>query len=89
MVQQGQLLPLKSPGAEGTIWAYRYRAGGHESNGCSGAASQTEQAAAQALDRALARLRQERGLVETPTLGELVEMYHCQHDTEPETIEKL
>jgi hypothetical protein len=89
MVQQGQLLPLKSPGAEGTIWAYRYRAGGHESNGCSGAASQTEQAAAQALDRALERLRQERGRSRRRTLGELVEMYLGQHDTEPETLEKL
>lgn len=42
-----------------------------------------------ALDRALHRLRQERGLVETPTLNEFVEMYLAQHDAEPETITKL
>lgn len=43
----------------------------------------------QALERALERVRQEQGLVETPTLAEFVEIYLAQHDTEPETIEKL
>jgi hypothetical protein len=35
----------------------------------------TRLAAAQALERALQRLRQEHGLVETPTLSEFVDVY--------------
>ncbi len=49
----------------------------------------SEQAATEALERALDRLRQEQGLAEGPTLSELVEAYLAQHDAEPETIEKL
>ena len=49
----------------------------------------TEEAAEQALDRALERARQEQGLAHTPTLSELVEIYLAQHDTEPETVDKL
>jgi hypothetical protein len=49
----------------------------------------SEHAAAEALERALERLRRERGLVEAPRLRELVEIYLAQHDGEPETVEKL
>ena len=56
---------------------------------CSKGVFATEEAAEQALDRALERARQEQGLAQTPTLGELVEIYLAQHDTEPETVEKL
>jgi hypothetical protein len=45
----------------------------------------SEHAAAEALERALERLRRERGLVEAPRLRELVEIYLAQHDGEPET----
>jgi hypothetical protein len=31
MLQQGQVFPLKSPGADGVLWAYRYRLGGRGS----------------------------------------------------------
>lgn len=48
-----------------------------------------EQAATDALDRALERLRREQGLAQTPTLSELVDMYLAQHDVEPETLGKL
>lgn len=88
MAQQGQVFPLKSGGTAAT-WAYRYRTGGRDSRRVQRSGFPSQQAAAQALDRALERLRQEHGLVHTPTLSELVEMYLAQHDTEPETIEKL
>jgi len=42
-----------------------------------------------ALERALERLRRERGLVETPTLAEFVDVYLRQHGGEPETVDKL
>jgi integrase len=50
---------------------------------------ESERAAAEALARALERLRREQGLVEAPTLRELVGVYLAQHDGEPETVEKL
>jgi hypothetical protein len=31
MAQQGEVFPLKSGGAAGTVWAFRYRAGGRDS----------------------------------------------------------
>jgi integrase len=49
----------------------------------------TEQAAVEALERALERLRRERGLVEAPTLSTFVDVYLAQHGGEPETIDKL
>ena len=49
----------------------------------------SEQAAAEALERVLERLRREQGLVESPTLAEFVEVYLAQHEGEPETTEKL
>ena len=89
MVQQGQVFPLASgPGGE-TRWAYRYRIGGRGSRRVQRGGFATEQAAVEALERALERLRRERGLVETPTLAEFVDVYLRQHGGEPETIEKL
>jgi integrase len=49
----------------------------------------SEEAAAEALERALEQLRREHGLVETPTLAEFAEVYLTQHEGEPETVEKL
>ncbi|MGH9917509.1 MAG: hypothetical protein ACRD6W_01350 [Nitrososphaerales archaeon] len=49
----------------------------------------SEQAAVEALERALDRLRREQGLVEAPRLDEFVEEYLFLHDGEPETIDKL
>jgi integrase len=70
-------------------WAYRYRLGGRDSKRMQRSGFPTEEAAEQALDRALERARQEQGLAQTPTLSGLVEIYLAQHDTEPETIDKL
>ena len=88
-MQQGQVFAKGNGSGDATNWAYRYRLGGENSKRVQRSGFPTETAAAQALDRALERARQEQGLVETPTLNELVEMYLAQHDTEPETIEKL
>ena len=49
----------------------------------------SEQDASEALERALERLRRERGCGSALTLRELVNEYLAQHDGEPETIEKL
>ncbi|HEX6461025.1 MAG TPA: site-specific integrase [Thermoleophilaceae bacterium] len=50
---------------------------------------ESEQAATEALERVLEQLRREQGLVESPTLAELVDIYLAQHEGEPETTEKL
>jgi integrase len=89
MVQRGQVLALKSSSAAGMCWAYRYRVGGRGSTRVQRGGFPSEQAAAEALERALDRLRQGQGLPAGPTLSELVEAYLAQHDAEPETIEKL
>src|SRR5438034_11101912 len=47
----------------------------------------TERAAREALERVLARLRREQGLVEAPRLRELVDLYLAHHGGEPETVE--
>lgn len=86
--QQGQVFPLKA-GGSGSGWAYRYRLGGRGSRRVQRGGFASEQAAADALEHALGRLRREQGLVETPTLAELVDVYLAQHDGEPETTEKL
>ena len=83
-MQQGQVF-AKGP----SNWAYRYRLGGRDSKRVQQSGFRTEQAAHQALDRALDRGRHEQGLAATPTLSELVDIYLAQHDTEPETIDKL
>jgi len=90
MAQQGQVFELK--GCDGdcrSVWAYRYRVGGRGSRRVQRGGFESEHAAAEALERALERLRRERGLVEAPRLRELVDVYLAQHDGEPETVEKL
>lgn len=90
MAQQGQVVELKGRGADGRrAWAYRYRIGGRDSRRVQRGGFESEQAAAEALARALERLRREQGLVEAPRLRELVDVYLAQHDREPETVEKL
>jgi integrase len=49
----------------------------------------SERDASEALERALERVRRERGCGTALTLAELVDEYLAQHDGEPETIEKL
>src|ERR671918_785768 len=90
MTQRGQVFELKGAAADGRpVWAYRYRRGGRGSRRVQRGGFESEQAAAEALARALARLRREQGLVEAPKLRELVDVYLAPHDGEPETVEKL
>src|ERR671918_401706 len=90
MTQRGQVFELKGAAADGRpVWAYRYRRGGRGSRRVQRGGFESEQAAAEALARALARLRREQSLVEAPKLRELVDVYLAPHDGEPETIEKL
>jgi integrase len=90
MFQQGQVFRVRRRGSDGSPrWAYRYRVGGRGSKRVQRGGFKSEQAAIEALERALERLRRERGLVEAPPLRELVEIYLAQHDGEPETVAKL
>ena len=68
-MQQGQVFPLNSDDGGVTRWAYRYRTGGRGSKRVQRGGFATEQAAVEALERALERLRRERGLVETPDVA--------------------
>jgi integrase len=89
-MQQGQVFAFHHGGGGfAPNWAYRYRVAGRGSKRVQRSGFASRLAATQALERALTRLRQEQGAVETPTLSELVETYLAQHDTEPETIAKL
>src|SRR6266849_4944616 len=89
MQQQGQVFPLACGTVGETRWAYRYRIGGRGSRRVQRGGFASEQAAAEALGRALERLRRANGTASTLTLAELVDEYLAQHDAEPETIEKL
>ena len=84
-MQNGQVFLLKNSTASGSpSWAYRYRHGGRGARRVQRGGFGSEQAAVDALERELERLRREQGLVEAPTLAELVEFYLSQHDGEPE-----
>jgi integrase len=90
MSQRGQLIRLKRRGRDGErLWAYRYRVGGRDSKRVQRGGFASERDAAEALERELERLRRERQVARSLTLGELVEAYLEQHDVEPVTIEKL
>jgi hypothetical protein len=89
MLQQGQVVRLKGGTDEGSCWAYRHRVGGRDSRRVQRGGFASERDATEALERALERLRRERGCGSALTLAELVAEYLAQHDGEPETIEKL
>src|SRR4051794_3118550 len=90
MVQQGQVLKMKTNRADGrTLWAYRYRVGGRGSRRLQCGGFVSERDAREALERALERLRRANGTASTLTLAELVDEYLAQHDAQPETITKL
>ena len=90
MAQQGQMLKLKTRGADGKpLWAYRYRVDGRRSPRpqVGGFASQGE--ASQALKVALERLHRRNGRAAQITLSELSEEYLAQHEAAPRTLAKL
>jgi integrase len=90
MAQQGQMLKLKTRGADGKpLWAYRYRVDGRRSARpqVGGFASQGE--ALEALKVALERLHRRNGRAAQITLSELAEEYLAQHEAAPRTLAKL
>lgn len=90
MLQQGQVFELGTRGQDGQgLWAYRYRAGGRGSKRVQRGGFASERDAAEALERALERLRRELRVSRSLTLADLVEEYLAQHDAEPVTIAKL
>jgi hypothetical protein len=89
-MQQGQVLELKKRAVDGSpVWAFRYRTDGPGSRRLQRGGFSSERDAEEALERALERLRRQKGVGSTLTLKELVEEYLAQHDAEPETIDKL
>src|SRR6266576_4948289 len=88
MLQQGQVFKLR--GGDGRdVWAFRYRLGGRGSRRVQRGGFASERDGSEALERALERVRRERGCGSALTLGEVVDEYLAQHDGEPETVEKL
>jgi hypothetical protein len=81
--QQGQVFRLAGRGRDGKQWAYRYRVGGRGSKRVQRGGFESEEAATEALERVLEQLRREQGLVESPTLAELVDIYLAQPEGEP------
>ncbi len=89
MLQQGQVFRLSGRTEERSVWAYRYRLGGRGSRRVQRGGFASERDASEALERALERVRRERGCGTALTLAELVDQYLAQHDGKPGTIEKL
>ena len=90
MAQHGQVLRLKTRGADGkSTWAYRYRVDGRCSARPQVGGFETQGEAVKALEVALERLHRRDGRLGQITLGELAEEYLAQHEAEPRTIAKL
>lgn len=90
MLQRGQVFRLRTRGGDGeALWAYRYRVAGRRSRRVQRGGFASERDAAEALERALERLRREQRVSRSLTLAELVEEYLAQHDVQPVTIRKL
>jgi hypothetical protein len=90
MAQQGQVLKLKTTGADGKpTWAYRYRLDGRGSARPQVGGFATQGEALRAVQVALERLHCRNRRLAQITLGELAEVYLAQHEAEPWTIAKL
>ena len=78
-MQQGQVFELKKLAVDGSpVWAYRYRTDGPGSRRLQRGGFSSERDAAEALERALERIRRQKGVGSTLTLNELVEEYLAQ-----------
>jgi integrase len=90
MLQQGQVFELVTRGRDSKrLWAYRYRAGGRDSERVQRGGFRSEGDARAALGRALEKLRRESGVGRRLTLAEFVDEYLAQHEVSPVTLEKL
>jgi hypothetical protein len=73
MLQRGQLFEAQSTSPDDkTLWAFRYLVGVCDSKRVQRGAFATERDAGEALERALERLRRDRGAARPLTLAELV-----------------
>ena len=89
MIQQGQVLKLKTKGPDGQpLWAYRYRLEGRGSERRQVGGFATHAEAEKALRRVLDRLGPVGGRA-TITLAAFVEEYLEMHEAAPVTIAKL
>jgi hypothetical protein len=88
-VAAGSGIQVEGGGNESGVWAFRYRVGGRGSRRVQRGGFASERDASEGLERALERVRRDRGCGSALTLGELVDGYLAQHDGEPETIAKL
>jgi hypothetical protein len=80
MKHHGQVFELQRRGGDGErLWAYRYRLGGRDSKRVQRGGFACASDAANALERALERVRRERQIHGTLTLAELVDEYLVQH----------
>ncbi len=90
MLQQGQVFELVTRGRDSKrLWAYRYRAGGRDSERVQRGVFRSEGDARAALGRALEKLRRESGVGRRLTLAEFVDEYLAQHEVSPVTLEKV
>jgi hypothetical protein len=71
MLQEGQVFRLRGGGDD--LWAFRYRVGGRGSRRVQRDGFASERDASEALERALERVRRERGCGSALTLAELVD----------------
>ena len=89
MIQQGQVLKLKTKGPDGQpLWAYRYRLEGRGSERRQVGGFATHAEAEKALRKVLDRLGPGGGRA-TITLAAFVEEYLEMHEAAPVTIAKL
>jgi hypothetical protein len=90
MLQQGQLVELRTKGRDGKpLCAYRYRVGGRGGKRVQRGGFASERDAREALELTLETLRGDDGAARTLTLAELVDECLAQHDAGPVTIAKL
>jgi len=85
MLQEGQVFRLRGGGDGKALWAFRYRVGGRGSRRVQRGGFASERDASEALERALERVRRERGCGSALTLGELVDEFW--HST-PESLRR-
>ena len=69
MLQEGQVFRLRGGGDGKARWAFRYRVGGRGSRRVQRGGFASERDASEALERALERVRRERGCGSALTLG--------------------
>ncbi len=89
MLQHGQVFKLRGGTEEKSLWAYRFRVGGRGSSRVQRGGFASERDASEALERALERVRRERGCGTALTLAELVDEYLAQHDGHREAAVRL